>query len=81
MEYLVQSFPEITTLLYTINRKMNDSLYDQEPIVYKGNGYVIETLEDFKFKVGPKSFFQTNTSQGERLYQVTRDFASLTGMK
>jgi len=79
MEFLSQKFPEITTLLYTINRKMNDSLYDQEPVVYKGSGYVIETLEHFKFKVGPKSFFQTNTSQGERLYQVTRDFAGLTG--
>jgi 23S rRNA (uracil1939-C5)-methyltransferase len=62
-----------------VNRKMNDSLYDQEPIVYNGNGYVIETLEDYKFKVGPKSFFQTNTMQAERLYQVTREFASLTG--
>jgi len=79
MEFVSRSFPEITTLLYTVNRKMNDSLYDQEPIVYTGNGYVTETLEDFKFKVGPKSFFQTNTMQAERLYQVTREFASLTG--
>jgi 23S rRNA (uracil1939-C5)-methyltransferase len=81
MQYLSGSFPEITTLLYTINRKMNDSLFDQEPIVYNGNGYVIEMLEDFKFKVGPKSFFQTNTRQAERLYQVTREFASLSGQE
>jgi len=79
MEFISASFPEITTLLYTVNRKMNDSLYDQEPIIYNGNGYVIETLEDFKFKVGPKSFFQTNTMQAERLYQVTREFAALSG--
>lgn len=79
MEYLVQHFPEVTTLLYTINTKMNDSLYDLHPVAYKGAGYVIETLEEFKFKIGPKSFFQTNTTQGERLYQVTREFAELTG--
>jgi 23S rRNA (uracil1939-C5)-methyltransferase len=79
LDHLVQQFPQITTLLYTINTKMNDSLYDLEPITYKGNGYVTETLEDFKFKIGPKSFFQTNTSQAERLYQVTREFAELTG--
>jgi len=79
LDHLVQQFPQITTLLYTINTKMNDSLYDLEPITYKGNGYVTETLEDFKFKIGPKSFFQTNTAQAERLYQVTREFAELTG--
>ena len=73
------SFPEITTILYTINTKMNDSLNDLNPVVWSGKGYVIETLEDFKFKIGPKSFFQTNTAQGERLYQVARDFAELKG--
>ncbi|MGZ5255648.1 MAG: 23S rRNA (uracil(1939)-C(5))-methyltransferase RlmD [Flavitalea sp.] len=79
MTYLVETFPQITTLLYTINTKRNDSLFDQNPVVFKGKGYVIETLEYFKFKISPKSFFQTNTNQGERLYQVTRDFAGLTG--
>ncbi len=79
MEHLLQKFPSLTTLLYTVNTKWNDSLYDLEPIVYHGKGYVIEKLEDFQFKIGPKSFFQTNTKQGERLYQVTRDFADLTG--
>jgi 23S rRNA (uracil1939-C5)-methyltransferase len=58
---------------------MNDSLFDQNPITYKGKGYVEEKLEGFRFKIGPKSFFQTNTRQGEKLYQVTRDFAELDG--
>jgi 23S rRNA (uracil1939-C5)-methyltransferase len=69
----------LTTLLCTINPKWNDSISDLEPRVIYGKGYVIERLEDFQFKIGPKSFFQTNTRQGERLYQVTRDFAGLTG--
>jgi 23S rRNA (uracil1939-C5)-methyltransferase len=72
-------FPLITTLLYTINTKRNDSLHDLEPVTFHGNGYIIETLENFQFKIGPKSFFQTNTIQGERLYQVAREFAGLTG--
>jgi 23S rRNA (uracil1939-C5)-methyltransferase len=79
LEFVKASFPEITTLLYTINLKWNDSMHDLEPQVYTGNGYAIEQLEDFRFKIGPKSFFQTNTKQGERLYQVTRDFAELDG--
>ncbi len=79
LNHLVSKFPEITTLLYTINSKMNDSLYDLEPQVYKGKGFVVETLGKFQFKIGAKSFFQTNTAQGERLYQVTKEFASLTG--
>jgi 23S rRNA (uracil1939-C5)-methyltransferase len=66
-------------LLYTVNLKMNDSIFDLEPVTYRGKGYVVEQLEDFRFKIGPKSFFQTNTRQGERLYQVTRDFAELDG--
>jgi 23S rRNA (uracil1939-C5)-methyltransferase len=76
---LVQQFPELTTLLYTINPKWNDSISDLEPRILAGKGYVIEQLEDFRFKIGPKSFFQTNTRQGERLYQVTREFAELSG--
>ncbi len=79
LEHVAQQFPAITTLLYTINTKKNDSLFDLEPVVYHGKGYVIEKLEDFQFKIGPKSFFQTNTKQGEQLYKVTRDFAELTG--
>lgn len=76
---LVQQFPELTTLLYTINPKWNDSITDLEPRILTGKGYVIEQLEDFRFKIGPQSFFQTNTRQGERLYQVTREFAELSG--
>lgn len=79
MEHLQKQFPAITTLLYTINTKWNDSLQDLEPVVYDGKGYVIEKLEDFQFKIGPKSFFQTNTRQAEQLYRVTRDFAELSG--
>jgi 23S rRNA (uracil1939-C5)-methyltransferase len=79
MEFILEKFPEITTLLYTINTKKNDSLYDLEPQVYKGKGYIMEKLEDFQFKISPKSFFQTNTRQGEKLYKVTREFAELDG--
>jgi 23S rRNA (uracil1939-C5)-methyltransferase len=79
LQYLLQQVPEITTLLYTINTKWNDSLYDLEPITYSGKGYAIEKLEEFQYKIGPKSFFQTNTKQAEKLYSITRDFAELTG--
>ena len=79
LDYVLQKFPDLTTLLYTINAKWNDSLNDLSPEVYHGKGYVVEKLEDLQFKIGPKSFFQTNTRQGERLYQVTRDFAELKG--
>lgn len=79
MDYLSQSFPEVTTWLYTLNTKFNDSLYDLEPVVYKGPGYAMESLEEFRFKIGPKSFFQTNTGQAETLYRITREFAELTG--
>ncbi len=79
LEHLLKEVPSITTLLYTINTKWNDSLYDQNPIVVTGKGYVIERLEDFQFKIGPKSFFQTNTKQTEKLYSIARDYAELTG--
>lgn len=79
LEFITEKFPEITSLLYTINTKKNDSLHDLEPITWKGKGYVIERLEEFQFKIGPKSFFQTNSRQGEQLYKITREFAELTG--
>ncbi|WP_212000721.1 23S rRNA (uracil(1939)-C(5))-methyltransferase RlmD [Chitinophaga sp. HK235] len=79
LDHLQKTVPAITTLLYTINPKKNDSIFDLEPQVYSGKGYAEEKLEDFVFKIGPKSFFQTNTYQGEVLYKVTRDFAELTG--
>jgi 23S rRNA (uracil1939-C5)-methyltransferase len=73
------AFPSITTLLYTINPKKNDSIYDLEPQVFDGSGYITERLGDYTFKIGPKSFFQTNTKQAEKLYSITRDFAKLSG--
>ncbi len=79
LDFVLEKFPGITTLLYTINLKWNDSLNDLEPVAYHGKGYVIERLEDFEFKIGPTSFFQTNTRQGEQLYKVAREFAELTG--
>jgi len=79
LDFVLEKFPGITTLLYTINQKWNDSLNDLEPIAYHGKGYVIERLEDFEFKIGPTSFFQTNTRQGEQLYKVAREFAELSG--
>ncbi|MES2372009.1 MAG: 23S rRNA (uracil(1939)-C(5))-methyltransferase RlmD [Bacteroidota bacterium] len=79
LDGLLQQFPQITTLLYTINTKKNDSLFDLDPQVYSGKGYIIEKLEDYSFMISPKSFFQTNTKQAEKLYQVTRDYAELDG--
>ncbi len=79
LDHLLKNVPGITTLLYTINTKWNDSLHDLDPVVVTGNGYVTETMEDLQFKIGPKSFFQTNTKQGEQLYKIARDFAELTG--
>ena len=78
-DHMLQQVPEITTLLYTINPKWNDSIYDLTPQVYFGKGFATEKLEDFEFKISPKSFFQTNTRQAEKLYTVTREFAALTG--
>jgi 23S rRNA (uracil1939-C5)-methyltransferase len=79
LDFILKGFPGITTLVYTINTKWNDSLNDLDSITYSGKGYVIEKMEDFQFKIGPGSFFQTNTKQGERLYNVTREFAELSG--
>jgi 23S rRNA (uracil1939-C5)-methyltransferase len=80
-DHLLEQVPAVSTLLYTINPKKNDSIYDLQPQVYYGKGYAMERLENFRFKIGPKSFFQTNTRQGEKLYTVARDFAELTGME
>jgi len=79
LNHILEIFPNITSLLYTINTKRNDSLHGLEPIAYRGKGYVVEKLEEFQFKIGPKSFFQTNTKQGAELYKVAREFAELTG--
>ncbi len=79
LDHLLQKIPTITTLLYTINGKANDTLYDLPVYTFFGPGYIRESLEDFEFRISPKSFFQTNTAQAEKLYQVVREFANLKG--
>ncbi len=79
MSFLQETFPEITSLQYVINPKMNDTIYDLSPIVVKGNAFITEKLGNYHFQIGPKSFFQTNSKQAERLYDITKNFAGLTG--
>ena len=79
MEYLQQTFPEIVSLLYVVNQKLNDTISDQEVHVFAGQYHIMEQMEDLQFKVGPKSFYQTNTEQAYELYKVAREFAGLTG--
>jgi len=79
LDHLLAEVPGITSLHYTINGKVNDSIHDLDVHTYFGKGYIEETLEDFRFKISPKSFFQTNTYQAEALYRATREFAGLTG--
>ncbi len=79
LDFLISEFPQITSLYYIINRKKNDSLADQAPVLYWGDDHLTEEMDGLKFRIGPKSFYQTNTRQAVRLYLVVRDFASLTG--
>ena len=79
LNYIASAFPQITSLLYIINEKANDTITDQEVIVFKGKDHIFEEMEGLKFKIGPKSFYQTNSKQAYNLYKVTRDFAGLTG--
>src|SRR5690606_1510575 len=79
MNYLASEFPDITSLLYIINQKRNDTIFDQEIEVYKGRDFIYEEMEGLKFKVGPKSFYQTNSHQAYELYKITREFAELKG--
>ena len=79
LEYLHTEFPEIISLLYVENLKFNDTIGDQEVKVYFGQDHIIEEMEGLLFKVGPKSFYQTNTEQAYELYKVAREFAQLTG--
>lgn len=79
LDFIQSEFPRITSLYYIINTKRNDSLADQEPILYKGEDHLIEEIEGLKFRIGPKSFYQTNIRQYIRLYKTARDFAGLTG--
>jgi 23S rRNA (uracil1939-C5)-methyltransferase len=76
---LLQQVPSITTLVYTINEKWNDTIYDIDTNIVSGKGFIIEKLGDFNFKISPKSFFQTNSKQAEKLYNVVKDFAALNG--
>lgn len=79
MQLLKDKFPMITSLYYTVNTKFNDSLHDQHPVCYHGKPYAIEQLGELKFKVGPKSFFQTNSKQAKQLYDITKSFSELNG--
>ena len=79
LEAVKNEFLDLTSLMYVINPKKNETLYDQEIIVYSGRDHIFEQLEGLKFKIGPKSFFQTNSYQALKLYQVTREFAGLKG--
>jgi 23S rRNA (uracil1939-C5)-methyltransferase len=79
LESVKTTFPNLTSLMYTINPKKNETLYDQDILTYAGRDHIFEQLEDLRFKIGPKSFFQTNSHQALRLYQVTREFAALKG--
>jgi 23S rRNA (uracil1939-C5)-methyltransferase len=79
MAHLKAKFPEITSLMYVINEKRNDTILDQDIILYNGKDHMMESMEDLKFKVGPKSFYQTNAKQAYELYKITRDFAQLSG--
>ena len=79
MEAIKEKFPQITSLLYVINLKVNDTIGDQEVITYSGKPYIEEEMEGLKFRIGPKSFYQTNSHQAYKLYSKTREFAHLTG--
>ena len=79
LQHVADTFPQITSLLYLDNQKCNDTIGDQEILVFKGEDHIFELMEDLKFKVGPKSFYQTNTEQAYHLYSVAREFAGLTG--
>ena len=75
LQHIADKFPQITSLLYLDNQKCNDTIGDQDILVFKGEDHIFELMEDLKFKVGPKSFYQTNTEQAYHLYSVARDFA------
>lgn len=79
LNYVQETFPEITALLYVINGKGNDTIYDQEVICYNGRDHIFEEMEGLKFKINAKSFYQTNSDQAYELYKITRDFAGLAG--
>jgi 23S rRNA (uracil1939-C5)-methyltransferase len=79
MDFVKNKFPQITSLLYIINQKKNDTFSDQEVLLYNGREFIYEEMEGLKFRIGPKSFYQTNSVQAYELYKITRDFADLSG--
>ena len=79
LAHVAEKFQQITSLLYVVNNKCNDTINDLDVEVFKGNDHIFEEMEGLRFKVGPKSFYQTNSEQAYNLYKVTRDFAGLTG--
>ena len=79
LAHVADKFPQITSLLYVVNNKCNDTINDLDVEVFKGNDHIFEEMEGLRFKVGPKSFYQTNSEQAYNLYKVARDFAGLTG--
>lgn len=79
LQFMADSFPQITSLMYVINNKCNDTIGDLDVEVFKGNDHIFEEMEGLRFKVGPKSFYQTNSEQAYNLYKVAREFARLTG--
>lgn len=79
LNHLQEKFPEITSVLYVINQKANDTIYDQEIVCHSGHDHIFEEMEGLRFKINAKSFYQTNSDQAYELYKITRDFAGLTG--
>lgn len=79
LQHISEKFPQITSLLYIVNSKANDTITDQEVMVFSGNECIYEQMEDLRFKIGPKSFYQTNSEQAFELYKIVRNFAGLTG--
>ena len=79
LDFIASAFPQITSLMYVINSKRNDSLNDQNPILYKGEDHLVEEMDGLKFRIGPKSFYQTNTHQALELYRTAKKFAGLSG--
>jgi len=79
LDHLYEKFPQITSLQYVVNGKPNDTIYDQDVVLYKGRNYILEEMEGLKFSINAKSFYQTNSDQAYELYKITRDFAGLTG--
>ena len=79
LSFIWKRFPEVNSLMYVINPKMNDSIADLEVMLYAGKSFIMEEMEGMKFKLGPKSFYQTNSAQAYELYKIIRDFAGLSG--